>query len=222
MAKIKYVIEALLLNEYKTVPFHNLFMLNGLVPKPSIQGGTCSDKVLHFKAVLARHGIHARLHQGSINGVECHRLLSVEVCGQKYWIEVGNGWPCLQLLPVFKPVEYTVYGMTFKTVLEQEHLILQHRTQGDFSSMITIPHQEKPESVIEQAIKDRFMEPLIYPFRSQRRFSMIKGDSFYFIKGERLRIYHDSGVTEHVLTPLEVYQWIHDFFEFDLSPFQIY
>ena len=55
-------IESLLLEEYKTVPFHNIFMLNSIENKDLSLGGTCSDKVLHFKQVLTNNKIETKLH----------------------------------------------------------------------------------------------------------------------------------------------------------------
>ncbi|MBA4155427.1 MAG: hypothetical protein C0512_13915, partial [Flavobacterium sp.] len=52
-------IENLLLKEFETVPFHNLFMLNNKNYVASGLGGTCSDKVLHFKKVLSNSKIES-------------------------------------------------------------------------------------------------------------------------------------------------------------------
>ena len=50
-------IEHLLLEEFKTVPFHNLFMLKNINNKDFSLGGTCSDKVLNFKETLINNNM---------------------------------------------------------------------------------------------------------------------------------------------------------------------
>jgi arylamine N-acetyltransferase len=74
---------------------------------------------LHFKKVLADNGIISKLHSAFINGVECHRMLSLEIDKQNYFIDVGSGWASTKLFPAFAPIEYSVYGMTFKTEILQ-------------------------------------------------------------------------------------------------------
>ena len=77
-------VEKLLLHEFKTVPFHNLFMLNSKNIIASPLGGTCSDKGLHFKNILSKNGIDAKLHSAIINGYDCHRMLSLMIRLIKY------------------------------------------------------------------------------------------------------------------------------------------
>ena len=210
-------IEALLLKEFETVPFHNLFMLNNIPKKPSALGGTCSDKVLHFKKVLEDNGIISKLHSAFINGVECHRMLSVEIDRQNYFIDVGSGWASTKLFPVFAPIVYSVYGMTFKTEIFADNIILFHKTENKFKEMVTIPLQTKSEEFILEEINNRFADTSIYPFQNSLRFSKVKENSFYFIKGDTLRIYNDEKQTEMKLSPEEILNTIQDVFNFDLT-----
>jgi asparagine synthase (glutamine-hydrolysing) len=210
-------IENLLLREFKTVPFHNLFMLNNQNIVASDLGGTCSDKVLHFKKVLFENGIASKLQSAFINGVECHRMLSVEIDNQQYFIDAGSGWASTKLFPAFKLTEYSVYGMTFKTELSNDNLLLFHKTNGEFQLMITIPLKTKDETEILADIESRFCSDIVYPFQNSLRFSKVIGNSFYFIKGERLRIYNDNGIEEKVLSKTEIATLLKDTFKFDLQ-----
>lgn len=210
-------IEALLLKEFETVPFHNLFMLNNKNVVASGLGGTCSDKVLHFKNVLSKYGISSRLHSAFIDDIECHRMLLVEINNQTYFIDVGSGWPSTKLLPAFKQIEYSVYGMTFKTQLSDENLLLFHKTTEDLKLTCTIPLKQKPEKDIIHDIKNRFDNTTIYPFQNSLRFSKVINNNFYFLKGNRLRIFNQNSITEKVLTLNEVFDLITRTFSFDLS-----
>ena len=194
-------IESLLFEEFKTVPFHNVFMLNNIENKDLSLGGTCSDKVLHFREVLKNNGIETKLHSSFINDEECHRMLSVLIDKKKHFIDIGSGWPSLKLFPELTPIEYSVYGMSFKTEIFESKLIISHKTGGDYKQMIDVPLFTKSESDILCDIENRYKDTSIYPFQNSLRFSIIKDDSFYFIKGNTLRIYNETGIIEKTLNP---------------------
>lgn len=214
-------VESLLLREFETVPFHNIFMLNKKNIVASDLGGTCSDKVLHFKKVLFDNGISSKLHSAFINGVECHRMLSVKLDNQRYFIDVGSGWASPKLFPSFKSTEYSVYGMTFKTELSNDNLLLFHKTKDEFKLMTTIPLTAKDEDKILLDIENRFDKTSNYPFKNSLRFSKVIGNEFYFLKGNRLRIFSESQIVEKTLSPNEIYNLITCKFNFNLMDLNI-
>ncbi|MBU3661394.1 MAG: hypothetical protein FGM14_16115 [Flavobacteriales bacterium] len=214
-------VESLLLREFETVPFHNIFMLNNKKIVASDLGGTCSDKVLHFRKVLSDNGISSKLHSAFINSVECHRMLTVEFDNQKYFIDVGSGWASPKLFPAFKPTEYSVYGMTFKTELSNDNLFLFHKTIDEFKLMTTIPLTAKGEDKILLDIENRFENKNIYPFHNSLRFSKVIGNEFYFLKGNRLKIFSESQTVEKTLSINEVYNLITLKFNFNLTDLNI-
>ncbi|WP_181897643.1 hypothetical protein [Winogradskyella eximia] len=207
-------IESLLLNEFKTVPFHNLFMLNNIQNKQLSLGGTCSDKVLRFKGILDNNDINSKLHSSFINGIECHRMLSVIINDRKYYIDVGSGWPSVKLFPEFKEIEYSIYGMNFKTEINDNKIFLYHKTKSsyEYNKMMVIPKVSKSQEDILLDIKNRFVDSSIYPFHDSVRFSIVKGQIFYFIKGSRIRIYSDKGFKEYMLNEKEVLSFIKEKF----------
>jgi len=196
-------IETLLLEEYKSIPFHNIFMLNKTKNKDLSLGGTCSDKVLHFREVLKNNDIETKLHSSFINNLECHRMLSVLINDKKYFIDIGSGWPFLKLIPKFTPIEFSVYGMSFKTEIFDNKFIIYHKTGEEYKQMIDVPMFTKSESDILCDIENRYNDTSIYPFHNSLRFSIIKDDSFYFIKGNILRIYNETGITEKTINSNE-------------------
>lgn len=214
-------VESLLLREFETVPFHNIFMLNNKKIVASDLGGTCSDKVLHFRKVLLDNGISSKLHSAFINGVECHRMLTVEFDNQNYFIDVGSGWASPKLFPAFKPTEYSVYGMTFKTELSNDNLFLFHKTNDEFKLMTTIPLTAKGEDKILLDIENRFENKNIYPFHNSLRFSKVIGNEFYFLKGNLLRIFGENQTVEKTLTIDEVHNLITHKFDFNLTDLNI-
>ncbi len=217
-------IEQLLVAEFKTVPFHNLFMLNNCNIVGTHLGGTCSDKVLHFKKVLAQHGFNAQLHTAFINNIACHRLLRIKIAHKTYFIDVGSGWPSIQLFPAYKAATYTAYGMTFKTVILSEALCL-YRTINQTNTtklMCRIPLTAKKESLVLQAIQNRFANKNIYPFQNSLRFAQIMDDSYYFIRGTTLGIYNATTIQKKELNKAALKSLIQNKFEFDLNNLAFY
>ena len=213
-------IETLLLEEFRTVPFHNIFMLNNLQIVGSSLGGTCSDKVLHFKKVLKKNGIESKLHSAFINDKECHRMLVVEINEKKYFIDPGSGWINPKLYPDFKNVEYDLFGMSYKTELTTKNLFLYHKSSNDYKLTVRIPLKSKPENDILLDIENRYQNKDQYPFKNNFRFTKLIDDAFYFIKGDQLRVYRDSGVKEEILEREEIKNLIQNKFNFNLKPYK--
>lgn len=211
-------IELLLQHEFERIPFHNLFMLNKKIVIGSPLGGTCSDRVLHFKKVLIENGIPSTLHSAFINNVECHRMLTVELDNLKYFIDVGSGWPSIKLFPAFRPIMYDAYGMTFKTHITNTSVLLFHRTDKEFKLMTTIPFETKTEEEILQDINHRYDSNNIYPFQNSLRFSKVIDNKFLFLRGNCLRIYEtDSPTIEIMLDKNAIYEHLTKTFLFDLQ-----
>lgn len=217
---IKEKIETLLFSEFKTVPFHNIFMLNNKKIVGTELGGTCSDKVLHFKKVLSENGIESVVHSSIINGHDCHRMLKVLIDEEVYFIDAGSGWPTPKLIPAFKEIEYSIFGMAFKTKCSDHDVLVFHRADQYFKLMLEIPLKSKSQDEIYNDIEMRFCNKEIYPFRHHLRFSKIVGDSFYFIKADELRIYNISGIERKSLGKNEMEILIQDVFEFKLEEFE--
>ncbi len=210
-------IENLLLKEFKTVPFHNIFMLNNKHIVVSDMGGTCSDKTLHFKKVLIENSITSKLHSAFINEIECHRMLLIEINKKKYFIDPGSGWVNPKLIPAFKEIEYSTFGMSFKTQITEDNLLLFHKTNKDFKLMIRIPLISKSENEILLDIEKRFCNVDKYPFKDSLRFSKVIDNSFYFIKGNKLKIYSKNGIREQILSKSEIKSLIENTFNFNLE-----
>ena len=105
-----YLAEKILLEKFQQEPFHNFYLLNNIQPTTTKFGGTCSDKALSYLKSVKTAGLKAYLHTARIGGEEIHRLVRLEINNQRYFADVGNGWPSIQLYPAFKPVLYECYG----------------------------------------------------------------------------------------------------------------
>ncbi len=202
-------IERLLVADYRKTAFHNLMIKTKRTVDNLWLGGTCSDKTLHFKAILEAEGIQAQLHTAEIAGIACHRLLSINLQEKKYFIDAGSGWPCIQLFPAFEDSNYTAFGIEFRAKQTKLDLIVQIKTSTEFKPFMIIPLQEQSQTVIEEAIANRFHPSNVYPFQYGLYLSFVKDDQFYFLKGNQLRVYKNQATyTEQQLKADEIQVFI--------------
>ena len=185
-------VEAIMLDKYRTEPFHNLYLLSGERPRTHAYGGTCSDKALSFLHAARQAGFDARLHSGYIGGREIHRLVKVSINGRSLFADVGNGWPALKLYPLDGETMYSCFGMRFRTEIVGGRMTVFHRKHGVEARQLEIDLEGKPEREIEADIAARFDSGIEYPFSNSLRFSRVVEDRFLFLRGERLEIYGSS------------------------------
>jgi hypothetical protein len=186
-------VEAIMLEKFRTEPFHNLHLLYGKqIPSPSF-GGSCSDKTLSFLATADQAGFDVALHSGFIGGREIHRLARVCIDDQIFFADVGNGWPALKLYPADREIQFRCFGMGFRTEIAERRVSVFHKKNGKESLQLEIDICSKPESEIRADIKGRFRSGVEYPFSNSLRFSLIVGDRFLFLREDRLEIYSNCG-----------------------------
>jgi len=185
-------VHALMLHKFRTEPFHNLHLMEGRMSLPSVAGGTCSDKTLSFLDAARLAGFDAALHTGFIGGREIHRLARLQLGGRTYFADVGNGWPSLELYPADRETSYRCFGMRFRTELYGHWVRVFHLRGGKDSLQLEIDIRGKPEREINADIADRFSTGIVYPFSHSLRFSLVVGDRFLFLRGNRLEIYSDT------------------------------
>jgi arylamine N-acetyltransferase len=189
-------VEALVLEKFRTEPFHNLRLLYGDQVGHSVPGGTCSDKTLSFLRSAQQAGFNVALHSARIGGQEVHRLARVHIGGRVYFADVGNGWPSLRLYPADHSVAFRCFGMGFRTEIDGEHLRVFHERHGRESMQMEFDTCGRPESDIRADIKRRFKSGIVYPFSSSLRFSQVVGARFLFLRGDRLESYGEDTFEE--------------------------
>ncbi|TVV43624.1 arylamine N-acetyltransferase [Thalassolituus sp. C2-1] len=196
-------VHQLMLDEFRTVPFHNLFYLGlcnaGGADSPT--GGTCSDKVLAFRDRLTAQRIKARLHSAFISGQNCHRVLVLDLDGERYFADVGNGWPSVRLFPAERDSSYLAYGIEFLSYRNGDWLDIYQRKEGRCSLSVRIPLALMDETQVEQQVQNRFDGSTAYPFKDGIRCAQVLGDTFVFLKRDRLRIFRADRVVETVALP---------------------
>jgi arylamine N-acetyltransferase len=187
-------LEALMLEEFRNEPFHNLNLLYGMPRQSGLKGGTCSDKTLSFLSAAKQAGFDVALHTGFIGGEEIHRLARVSIGGRVFFADVGNGWPALRLYPADKEIRFRCFGMGFRTEIADSRVKVFHEKMGKESLQLEINVRGRSEGEIKAEIARRFSSGITYPFNNSLLFSLVMGERFLFLRGDQLEIYSDHGM----------------------------
>lgn len=213
--------QQILLDKFQQEPFHNFYLLNDIQPTTLLYGGTCSDKTLSYLEAVKAAGLDAHLHSARIGGNEIHRLVRLEIDNQRYFADIGNGWPSIHLFPADTPIEYECYGMTYRTKIKDGAITVYHKKNGVEKQQMEIDIAEKSDAEIRQRIANRFSSNIIYPFSNQLRFSMVVGQRFLFIRDTQLEIYSSDGYEEvSNITKSDIKTVIMKYFNYDISPLE--
>jgi arylamine N-acetyltransferase len=210
-------VEALMLEKFRTEPFHNLGLLYGEHLRAVVPGGTCSDKTLSFLSAAGRAGFDVALHSARIGGQEVHRLARVHIAGRVFFADVGNGWPALRLYPADREVAVRCFGMRFRTEIGGEHLRVFHERKGRESLQLELDVRGRPERDVRADIERRFSSGIVYPFSDSLRFALVIGERFLFLRGDRLEMYGEDAHEEvERIGPADVMSVLHHRFGYDL------
>lgn len=212
-------IEQLMLEHFRSIPFHNLGLLYGEPDENKIPGGTCSDKTLAFHADLRERGIDAHLHTAFIGDREIHRLVRVQISDRNFYADVGNGWPALRLFPEDKKASFECFSMKYRSEYNDGRVRVFHEKQGLESLQMTICSIRRTEAEILEQIRSRYNSGINYPFSNSLRFSLIVGDEFLFLRGNRLERYSKSGCSVQMLEVQEIPHVIRKEFGFDVGSY---
>lgn len=215
-AEVLRGVESLMLEKFRAEPFHNFRLLYGDQLSDLLPGGTCSDKTLSFCDVARRRGFEVSLHSGYIDGEEKHRLARVHVDGRVFFADIGNGWPALRLYPADREVAFRCFGIGFRTEVAATRLSVFCERHGREVLQLEVDVQAKPEHTILAAIGSRFTSGIVYPFSNSLRFSLVVGDRFMFLRGERLEIYGEDSFEEvNGIGHAELPRVLYDYFGYD-------
>lgn len=184
--------EDLLLHHFRTQPFHNLNLLYNNGEPYGLPGGTCSDKTLSYLADAKAQGLNAHLHTAFIGGQEIHRLVRLHINEETLFADVGNGWPAIKLIPAARNIDYSCFGMRYRTEVDAGWVRVFHQRQGKESLQMEIRRQPRSKEDILKDIHARYSSGIQYPFSNSVRFSAIVDDRFLFLRGESLQIYGEE------------------------------
>lgn len=221
----KDAIETLMLDHFRTEPFHNLRFIYGSSLGPGVQGGTCFYKTGRIVNVGQKAGFDVHWHHAfvRVQGVPwAHWVARFQIDGRLFFADMGNGWPSLKLYPADREVAYRFFGMGFRTEIANGRVTVFHEKHGKESLQLEIDVQPRPEPEVLADIERRSNMGDIYPINSLR-FSLVVGSRFLFLRGDRLEIYDDGGFEcLEGINGVRVPEVLHDHFGYDVRPLLSY
>ncbi|HLV41497.1 MAG TPA: arylamine N-acetyltransferase [Brumimicrobium sp.] len=190
--KILEIAESILMEKFRTEPFHNFRRLKETEIFSSCAGGTCSDKTRSYINTLNEKGIKANLHTALIDNKFNHQIARIEFEGHSYFADVGNGWPSIHLYPENKEVDYECYGMRFRSEIHDDTIKVYHTRNNKENLQMEFNRLPQSQRTVKENINQRFINNINYPFDRGLRFSMVVEDRFLFIRNNELQIYSDK------------------------------
>jgi len=127
------------INEY--LPFQNITMLTGPRHRPSNDwikremldglGGLCTVRNPFLFALLQELGFDVRFVSSSMNEEDCHISLVVELGGEEWWVDVGNGYPYLSPIQLGDEGPKQNWFLSYRLVKQGSRYEVQHLTSGN-------------------------------------------------------------------------------------------
>ena len=181
--------------------------------------GRWVDNVFIERLWRSLKDVNAQLHSAFIGGQEIHRLVRLDFGGRVFFADVGNGWPALNLFPAYEGVSFECFGMTYRSVVTENWVRIFHQRQGKESLQMEINVTPKSEAEIQEQINSRYTSGIEYPFSTSLRFSLIVGNAFLFLRGNRLERYSMDSFSTLELREKEIPSAINSEFGFDVSSY---
>lgn len=196
-------LKKLLLDFYNTVPFHNLWLLEGeRKNKDESLGGTCTDKTLYFHKIISQEGFYFRLHNAFINNEPCHRVLLGNFDGKNCLLDVGDGAPLIEPFFFNENKEHSFFGFDYIQKSDDNLFELFIMKPNGPSLSFFATNEIIPEHIIHKKIIEDFQNTSINPFHITLRFSKVVGNKFYRIENNILKIGSEKGIEKKEIISL--------------------
>jgi len=172
-------------NDFENVPYHNFWMILNKGLKASELGGICSDKALYLNRTLKFHNFDTVLYSAFIDGKGLHKINKVKIGSDSYFVDTGLGWPILTPIPINKEIIIRNYGLSFRTLIENNKLNILRISNNNEKLNYTILLDKNDETLVINELNDSYNKDIKYPFRNSIRFSQVIDEEFYFLKGNK-------------------------------------
>lgn len=140
---------------YEIVPFQNLTMLTRPRRPPTLEqirddmlsgvGGLCTTINPFLCAFLQSLGFRAGLLAVSMSQPNCHMGIIVRNLESKdYWLDLGNGFPYLEPLPIEEGATYTALNFTYQLQKTDNHWQLLQSVLGSSAKKINQQFKADP------------------------------------------------------------------------------
>jgi arylamine N-acetyltransferase len=202
------------------VPFQNFTMLLGPRRRPTWNeicqamlggmGGLCTARNPFLKCLLETIGYEVYFISASMKKPNCHIGLVVSIDQQKYWVDVGNGYPYMEPYPLGKNITISHPFLDYRVTELEGIWTVEHKLTKDG----WMPNQTFADTPVPYSSFDK-MHELNYtvegwgPFLTGLRANRWLPDGGYILKDFSVSNLHQK----HTIEDLEEFQtWIEQAF----------
>jgi arylamine N-acetyltransferase len=129
--------------------------------------------------------IEVKLHRAFINKQKTHTILKIKIDKQIYFCDVGMGFPISKLIPSNKNIEFTSYGIQFKSVANNSKIIVYIDEGNGEQELMQIVQEEQSQKEVKKEISERWKNKEKLPFNNKLRYFFIHNDKYYQIKNDK-------------------------------------
>ena len=178
------------------IPFQNVSMLTNDWIRPSEKmiksdmlsglGGLCTVRNPFLHEFLRELGFKVRFVSSTISEPDCHISLIVDIQGEEWWVDIGNGFPYFEPIRLGDKSTKVNWFMSYRLESVGDRFFVYHKLNN---SSWKINHHFSPEAV-DFSIFDRMHElhysvPGWGPFLVGLRINRFWGDGGAIIRDER-------------------------------------
>lgn len=184
------------------IPFQNITMLARPRRAPTLaeirvdvlegRGGPCGVMNPFFAALLHRLGFSVCLLRGSMQQPDCHIAVGVLLSGRRYWLDVGNGHPYLDVIPLGDEAPRAHGGLVYRVRLLEDgaRYAVEHRLApaAPWRCSYTFPWEPTPFQRFSDMIEHHYTTVGYGPFLSGLRVIRCPGGVQHALRDRELLI----------------------------------
>lgn len=193
------------------IPFQNFKMIErgfGHLPTEeqikedmlSLNGGTCATMNVFAAAVLDKLGFDVSLINGTMMKKNDHIALLLNFENNLYTIDLGDGQPYFEPIPVNNDIIREHPFRTYRTVNQLGNLRIDFLINGDWSTDVTLHLKRKTFKEIYKTLEQHYTELEFGPFWNGIRFAFYPNKKIIAIRDKVLIIQKSNSIEKIEIT----------------------
>jgi N-hydroxyarylamine O-acetyltransferase len=214
-------LQTLVMAVYAQIPFQNLTMLTReRVPPTPAQiiddmlsgiGGLCNTMNPFFVALLHQLGFSVGFLRGSMAQPDCHIGIVVELSGESYWLDLGNGFPYLQPLPILHGSRAQFLGFEYQLQFDEGRFYLRQNILGHIGTKINQHFTVEPchYQVFDDIRHRHYQEAGFGPFLTGIRVTRWQPEAGFLLRDNQITSFPGNTFEAQ---PAQIMQWLRQHF----------
>jgi arylamine N-acetyltransferase len=194
-------LQVLIRSALENVPFTNIMMLVRPKRSPthheiiddmvSLKGGPCGHYNPFMNEVLRHQGFDSNLVAGWIDGKLSHMAIIVNLNGEEWWADFGNGHPYLSPIKLGSKKVKCHAGLSYRIMMNPDgSYSLEHRLPNlkDYKENYRFTTDAVPFSFFDKMVESHYTIPGFGPFLGGVRFIRFPEGEMFAVRDDVLMI----------------------------------